>query len=751
MKVNRPSSRGSNGAVLLGIALQCGFMAHAFEPDFKNATLQIGNVTLNPARVTSPWRQSYLVASNLIYVSKDTVQRSGSNGGPAWTTHSEDDAYLNWLTASTNVAYLLGYRLGTNGEFLGYDFPARVRCLDLQSGHWLPDLPIRDTTPAGFETTNVLAALVHDQGSFVLTGLTKKGVTNAQDQIIAAYNLCFFPSGAEKAKWTKQYPSTGERPYTGGYIWGVPPPVYAGSDIQRLSWVSARLLVCPEAMQSVYCLDPFIGTEIWRLDRVWEFQRGFIGPSVWQHYIGRFGIDETFHSEKDKVDEARSSFDRQFQCALIGGPITVPLKFSRGADTHSIFLAVAKGPARQWAVYLSDCVLYEFGDDGKPVSMGTLPQVVDGSQYCVRGSDVIWKCQNDTFVKVSPTRRTRRMSMGPGGSDCTLNLAWFRRLQYEDPKVWFIAGKGRDPVTFADNYAFCLPGGGYILHNEDSQYCFPIAAVDLSTGLDSILTVRVPFKGSLPLPESNMSTETLADGTESHHALSWHLLTITDLASRGRTLEITLADETQSAVLSFEIEGALAKPSGTAGESTTNSSETVRARAKSVPPKERNEALRSAALKGDLELVTALLAARADPKWVDQNGDNALMLAVASGRVEVIEVLLKAGSNASNRNHDGETPLICAGGVGKANIVGLLLQAGADKNAADARGITALMFAAENVDTAGAVEALLKAGADPNLKDKKGRTALQIAERSRKLNRSGAEEVINLLKPVTKL
>jgi ankyrin repeat protein len=340
--------------------------------------------------------------------------------------------------------------------------------------------------------------------------------------------------------------------------------------------------------------------------------------------------------------------------------------------------------------------------------------------------------------------------MGPGGSDCTLNVAWVRRLQYEDPKVWFVAGKGRDPVTFAGNDAFCLPGGGYILRKKDSHYCFPIAAVDLSTGLDRILTMRVPFKGSFPLPDGNMSTETRVDGTESHHALSWHLLAIKDLASRGRMLEITLADETQSTVLSFEVEGALAKTSDTARESTTNSSETVRARAASVSPKNRNEALRSAALEGDLDLVTALLDAGADPKWVDKNGDNALMLAIASGNVKVVEHLLNAGSNVSNSNHDGETPLILAGGVGRASIVCLLLQAGADKNAADERGITALMLAAENVDTAGAVDALLQAGADPNLKDKKGRTALQIGERSRKLNRSGAEEVINLLKPVTK-
>ena len=48
---------------------------------------------------------------------------------------------------------------------------------------------------------------------------------------------------------------------------------------------------------------------------------------------------------------------------------------------------------------------------------------------------------------------------------------------------------------------------------------------------------------------------------------------------------------------------------------------------------------------------------------------------------------------------------------------------------------------------AGAVEVLLKAGADPKMKDKKGRTALAIAQKS---NAVGSEEVVNLLKTLTK-
>lgn len=574
-------------------------------------------------------------------------------------------------------------------------------------------------------------------------------------------------------------------------------------------------------MQPVYCLNPDTGTEIWRLDRAWEFQRGFIGPSVWKHYIGRFGIDETFHSEKDKVDEARAAFERQFQCALVGGPISVPLSFKRSDDSHSIFIAVVRGPAREWSGYLSDCLLYEFGEDGKPVSMGTLPQDVDGSQFCVRGSDLIWKCQNETFVKVSPARSAPIVSMGPGGSDCTFNLAWVRRVQYEDPEAWFIAGKGRDPVAFSENYAYSLPDGGYVLRETNRLYSFPIAAIDLSSGLDTILTLHVPFKGSFPLPDSNMSIETLVDGTESHHALSWRLLTVTDLATRGRTLEITLANETQSSLLAFDVEDLLAKAAPGQRESANNSAVTAHTRALAIPAGKLNEALDTAAEESDPEFVKALLDAGADPKYAssngwtalmtaatygngdivdtliaagsdvnaadknccgstvlmwaarsgrdakqkvrcllkaganlkgtNQNGFDALMLAASWGKLDVAEYLVNAGLSVSNRTPDGESALMWAAEAGQTKVVSFLLQAGADKNAIDAKGMTALMHAAENIHTVEAVDALLKAGADPNRRDKEGRTALQIAEKAKNLSYPPAQDVIKLLKPVTKL
>jgi len=183
--------------------------------------------------------------------------------------------------------------------------------------------------------------------------------------------------------------------------------------------------------------------------------------------------------------------------------------------THSIFFAVSRGPAEAWAGYLSDCIVYEINDKGTPISMVTLPQMIKGSQHSTQKGGVIWKCQNDTFVKLNPVQGEPVVSMGGGGADGTSCVAWLHHLQHAEPAAWFSAGKAQDVAAFGDTHAFCLPAGGYVSRSDTPVYRFPISAVDLATGLDTELLLDVPFKGQIPIPETNFRSTTLPDGTHS--------------------------------------------------------------------------------------------------------------------------------------------------------------------------------------------------------------------------------------------
>jgi hypothetical protein len=143
--------------------------------------------------------------------------------------------------------------------------------------------------------------------------------------------------------------------------------------------------------------------------------------------------------------------------------------------------------------------------------------------------------------------------MGPGGADGISHVAWVRGSSYAEPAAWFITGKARDPVAFGDTQAFCLPAGGYIAREGDSVYRFPIAAVDLSTGLDIGMLFNVPFKGKIVVPTQNYSSTTLPDGTRSYRTMQHHEAAVTGLQANGSQIEIVLGMEKWSASVKFDV------------------------------------------------------------------------------------------------------------------------------------------------------------------------------------------------------
>ena len=126
-------------------------------------------------------------------------------------------------------------------------------------------------------------------------------------------------------------------------------------------------------------------------------------------------------------------------------------------------------------------------------------------------------------------------------------------------------------------------------------------------------------------------------------------------------------------------------------------------------------ALHWAAMKNDLALTEALLAAGADVKATTRvEALTPLLVASGTGNAPVIAALLKAGADANAPNDLGSTPLMLASGSGNVDAVKALLTAGANVNAKDAKmGQTALMFAA-GLNRDAVIRALAAKGADLN-------------------------------------
>ena len=121
--------------------------------------------------------------------------------------------------------------------------------------------------------------------------------------------------------------------------------------------------------------------------------------------------------------------------------------------------------------------------------------------------------------------------------------------------------------------------------------------------------------------------------------------------------------------------------------------------------------LMRAAKAGDAAAMRVLLAAGADPTFVQKNGTNALMIAGGVGR----------GNAGSYGRMSGSAEEAI-------EAVTILLEAGMDIDAANAEGQTALHGAAGRVDDVTAlIQFLVDRGANPQAKNKRGQRPLDVA------------------------
>jgi ankyrin repeat protein len=131
--------------------------------------------------------------------------------------------------------------------------------------------------------------------------------------------------------------------------------------------------------------------------------------------------------------------------------------------------------------------------------------------------------------------------------------------------------------------------------------------------------------------------------------------------------------------------------------------------------------------------VAALLRRGADPNLTGRSDVSPLAAAAFRGNDRISELLLARGATADHIDSTGKSPIIYASARGFALVVRRLLDAGVDAKARYGNDLTALMWVAGHDDGVGAgaavemAELLIARGAAVDAADNRGRTAMMMA------------------------
>jgi ankyrin repeat protein len=132
--------------------------------------------------------------------------------------------------------------------------------------------------------------------------------------------------------------------------------------------------------------------------------------------------------------------------------------------------------------------------------------------------------------------------------------------------------------------------------------------------------------------------------------------------------------------------------------------------------------LRAAVARGDARMVSLLAAHGADPKT-----QSPLATAACKGFVEVVEALLQLGAPVDGKDSTGASPLYNAALNGHADVAALLLRHGAAVNLREAQSGDTALYAAASLGHLPTAVLLLRHGADPNIANKSGHRPVYAA------------------------
>jgi ankyrin repeat protein len=141
-----------------------------------------------------------------------------------------------------------------------------------------------------------------------------------------------------------------------------------------------------------------------------------------------------------------------------------------------------------------------------------------------------------------------------------------------------------------------------------------------------------------------------------------------------------------------------------------------------APGRDGTPALHWTVRVNDLDTVSALMRAGADPKLATRYGVTPMSLAAANGNAAMVKLLLEGGADANTPDGAGETPLMSAAKVGSLDTVKALLAGGAVLDAPDQAFQQTALMVAIRANHPELVRFFIQQGASVNARTRTGET-----------------------------
>lgn len=445
---------------------------------------------------------------------------------------------LVWLASAGDCAYFTTSGAGVE---------AAVLRLDLSQARWLEPWPWRPRGgPDSPGAWSILALTVDSAGTFVLAQAPNdpdsKSVRSEVRRLDPNSGATLWSRSLDQPRATEGPGAVLLAPMRNAPLGEAPPSMAVAAD---------RLIVCPPSGETIEQLAIADGANRNRIERPWELERAFVGPSVWQHYIGRFGLfPSPGGPEAAEVEQKRAAFEAHTKGAIVAGPYVAGAKSDEQEPRW--FVVCARMPSDGFGNQVAQQFVYEFDALGEPLSIVALPRPILGPAVELDGAAWLFACSRGSAVAVARSDSDPHSNLGmafPGsGFDCVGRIAWFSDAPVPATRPWLASAATSDLAAVSRRLAISSLGGGEIEKPDARRIEFPFRFVDPLDGRARHARLVVPFDGQPKLPSTNFQS----DGVTTR---VWGSLdfAVTRVDFVGDRLELTIGSRNSAWTIDFEV------------------------------------------------------------------------------------------------------------------------------------------------------------------------------------------------------
>jgi len=306
------------------------------------------------------------------------------------------------------------------------------------------------------------------------------------------YELVGGPEGAEPA-WRMALEETPRFEMEPAQLFADDEPYRAEGDLPSLTVFAGAVLVAFGERSDLFTVDARTGEVLERLERPWEIERGFIGPSVWQSRLWRFGAWEYRRDvpSAEVVAELRANFEARCTSWIVGSPIVCG---------DRVQVAIARAAPGEWTRRTAEIVVLELGAQLGVVTLTPLPAPISGHPARAIDGAVLWPLTGSMLACIESTSSANVHTRGPGGHDRRARMRWLVSAIDAPADAFMVMPVRSTAPLVLTRHCARVSAAPYVHTNNLNRLHLPIEVRRLADADVVHVEVEVPLSASMPAP-----------------------------------------------------------------------------------------------------------------------------------------------------------------------------------------------------------------------------------------------------------